>query len=287
MGKVSTPFILCSIQTSPAKATLRVPLTETKFPPGPLIPRPARCPLRPQRGRGGPPGEDTRGPAASSIHQALPPQTVPGSLHSGSSGFSPWASVLFLQTLCRQLWALRGTPRLPSDWGTSLCTRNTGVPAGTGLALLRDTGPLKLETETPRGQGRDRVRVGVFCGQVFRWGRDSGKRLIKSAHIFGREPVSATKASELCSHSKSPFVLSRSQTQNILFVCFLTQRPTTVGKPCFSCCPLKDSKITLFMQEHRAGHLGPQGRGGSFEKGRDPQIPEFTHKPGLPWDLAL
>lgn len=135
--------------------------------------------------------------------------------------------------------------------------------------------------KTPREQGRARVRVGEFCGQVSRRGRDSDKRLIKPDHIFEREPVSATKASELCSHSKSPFVLSQSQTRNT-FVCFLTQRPARVGKPCFSRCPWKDSKRTLFMQDNKAGYLGPQERGGSFEKGRSPQI-----LPACRWPLLM
>lgn len=43
-------------------------------------------------------------------------------------------------------------------------------------------------------------------------GRDSDKQLIKSAHILEKESVSATKGSELCSHSKSSFVLSQSDS---------------------------------------------------------------------------
>lgn len=39
-------------------------------------------------------------------------------------------------------------------------------------------------------------------------GRERNKQLIKLAYVFEKELVFATKGSELCSHSKSSFVLS-------------------------------------------------------------------------------
>lgn len=57
-------------------------------------------------------------------------------------------------------------------------------------------------------------------------GRNSNKQLIKSAHIFEKEPVSATKGSELCSQYKSSFVLSQSQTQ---YVCLFSYPEIPLG----------------------------------------------------------
>lgn len=73
VGKVSTPFILCGFQTSPAKRTPSAPPhpDRKQAPTWALIPTPARHPLRspqdlwPQGRQGDPPEEDTRGPAAS------------------------------------------------------------------------------------------------------------------------------------------------------------------------------------------------------------------------------
>lgn len=108
----------------------------------------------------------------------------------------------------------------------SPCQRNSTTLSQTRRPQGHRTGkpPRPLARDSPGG----RVLVpGALGGKdcdisASKWG-DSNKQLIKSAHIFKKEPVSATKASELYSHSKSSFVLSQRQTRE-LFV-FLPRVP--------------------------------------------------------------
>lgn len=84
---------------------------------------------------------------------------------------------------------------------------------------------------------------------------------------FEKEPVSATKPLNFAP-IPSPLLFYHKVRLWSVFVCFLTQRPPGVGKPCFHYCPWKGSKITVC----KTMKLVPQSPGGSCEMGRGPQI---------------